>query len=800
MATPYKNRGNTDARPARSHTTRYVTIHRMAPVEDYVQPPPPGEAVARLGNTGSQGGAEGIGVKAVGSKTAVEEARRQAGAEARPEARTEAYTVKGGEAKGQAANYAGANRETRAQAGEVEQVMACTSAKASSSTNVVAVETQIKTREENKTRGNGHPVNGAPGEDLRDFSLCNTNEAKGTQDGHEDGQKRDSGNDKRECEGSGESTGTNDVRSKAEGGRGACRRDGPSDGGADDGGEGEGDNGRGEDAPAGQQRVPKRRKRPLSPVSDGRTRTRRRFFQDPTKPSDFNVYTVGPFKSSVGQELEAMVAKLHADPSIRALCQQILATANEYLRAQLLPGQGRVFFARKSIPRGKTICYYTGMLVQESPQGTSNHSIELTNMSGLRIVIDGTPPHETQPKLGSMQMVNHSCRPNCEAEHRDSEDGLGLWLLHTAREIPEGEQITFSYEGNFWSRGPQRSKKGYKIVTCRCDNGSSCPKKLWRLERILGRSMTTTDKQSDLARWLEAPAHAGGTSILCLPDRSDVADDSEPTTKPGPVGTGAASIRREEGDQCDATATEPPEVRGDARMAPDMILANQDSRQASPRERVVLSEGEQRRESSPVAAGDEGGSSSTEGDDASLRRDLHNASFIEHLVFSGELGPGAARSSEVADAEPRGFLAGFVCSNHPSANGSEGGLDESVDLSRETSHVKGKKDQTQAPGPAVHSLWKQKALPATAARAEEKSRIAVSGADPQQTQPRPAERALRDHLERPLGTPWMPGSVVDYFAARGGPTRKAEQGFPLWLIATQQAMFETPRCPHPLCL
>ena len=63
-------------------------------------------------------------------------------------------------------------------------------------------------------------------------------------------------------------------------------------------------------------------------------------------------------------------------------------------------------------------------------------------------MVDGTPDPESDVKVGSMQMVNHSCAPNCKAGHQDFGQGLlGICFLITSRDIQDGEQITFCYGG-----------------------------------------------------------------------------------------------------------------------------------------------------------------------------------------------------------------------------------------------------------------------------------------------------------------------------------------------------------------
>jgi len=122
----------------------------------------------------------------------------------------------------------------------------------------------------------------------------------------------------------------------------------------------------------------------------------------------------------------------------------------------------------------------------------SIHLIDLGNVAGSPIVVDGTPPAPFSARPGSMQLVNHACRaddpgglkgPNCVARHVQTDDGLGLWVLQTSRSVRIGEPISFDYGGSFWSVGqPTAPVPGRQLVRCKCA-GSACPKGRWRWER-----------------------------------------------------------------------------------------------------------------------------------------------------------------------------------------------------------------------------------------------------------------------------------------------------------------------------
>ncbi len=116
-------------------------------------------------------------------------------------------------------------------------------------------------------------------------------------------------------------------------------------------------------------------------------------------------------------------------------------------------------------------------------------------------------------------MVNHSCQPNCKVVHRDSLDGLGILCLVTLREVPIGEQITFSYEGNFWSTGtPTKAGAEYHIVRCRCAEGA-CPRRLWRKERLVPLAISgRTNRQTDIRALMSAGSKA---SVAVKPEEGE---------------------------------------------------------------------------------------------------------------------------------------------------------------------------------------------------------------------------------------------------------------------------------------
>jgi hypothetical protein len=97
--------------------------------------------------------------------------------------------------------------------------------------------------------------------------------------------------------------------------------------------------------------------------------------------------------------------------------------------------------------------------------------------------------------LGLLQMVNHSCNPNCRLRPVDTCSGLVLFTLEALRDIPEGEEITIDYDAraapssktlglSFWQWNPPTSPgaaAGLRRIECGCaGEGLPCPNRLWR--------------------------------------------------------------------------------------------------------------------------------------------------------------------------------------------------------------------------------------------------------------------------------------------------------------------------------
>lgn len=249
---------------------------------------------------------------------------------------------------------------------------------------------------------------------------------------------------------------------------------------------------------------------------------------------DLVVYTIGKgFRPTQVQDLEERLASLHQNPAIRDLCTNISAAADLFLTLAHTASKGWGYVAKREIPARSDVCYYTGVIRLKRQETSSNHCIDLGDIFGSPLVVDGCPLHPSSARTGSMQLVNHACRvdvpsgaqgPNCQARHVVTEDGLGLWVLQTSRVIREGEALSFDYGGSFWSSGEHGvSEPGRTLVLCRCA-GTSCPRGRWRLEKQ-SRNMAPRSQEEALPSRTQSTLNSWLTRGAASPSENSDGED-----------------------------------------------------------------------------------------------------------------------------------------------------------------------------------------------------------------------------------------------------------------------------------
>lgn len=113
---------------------------------------------------------------------------------------------------------------------------------------------------------------------------------------------------------------------------------------------------------------------------------------------------------------------------------------------------GKGLFALEDIPKGKCIIEYVGTVVPEKEleKKNSKYYFEV----GRGITINGNVP------WNKAKYINHSCKPNCEA------DGpRGHAYISSLKKIKAGEELTYDY-------GEEYFDEFLKTIGCKC-NGCS---------------------------------------------------------------------------------------------------------------------------------------------------------------------------------------------------------------------------------------------------------------------------------------------------------------------------------------
>ncbi len=112
---------------------------------------------------------------------------------------------------------------------------------------------------------------------------------------------------------------------------------------------------------------------------------------------------------------------------------------------------GLGLFAGEKMPKGTCIIEYVGRLLAPGEEYTSN-SKYLFEINSKK-TIDGSPRSNTA------RYVNHSCKPNVEAEIYK-----GRVFFFAKRNIQTGEELSFDYGKEYWNE--YIKPKGCKCEKC----------------------------------------------------------------------------------------------------------------------------------------------------------------------------------------------------------------------------------------------------------------------------------------------------------------------------------------------
>jgi len=115
-------------------------------------------------------------------------------------------------------------------------------------------------------------------------------------------------------------------------------------------------------------------------------------------------------------------------------------------------GTGRGLFAKESIPKGACIIEYTGKPVSAAKQEhmSGRYLFEVSK----KVTIDGNVPSNPA------RYINHSCKPNCEADGPS-----GRVFILALRKIKAGEELTYDYGEEYFDE--HIKPKGCRCIKCK---------------------------------------------------------------------------------------------------------------------------------------------------------------------------------------------------------------------------------------------------------------------------------------------------------------------------------------------
>lgn len=118
---------------------------------------------------------------------------------------------------------------------------------------------------------------------------------------------------------------------------------------------------------------------------------------------------------------------------------------------------GLGLFTTEAIPKGTFLIEYFGEIVsqEESDRRGGKYLFEVEDD---KVIVGST-------RANIARYINHSCRPNSEAET----DGLRLYIS-AKRALKAGEELAYDYGKEYWN-------EHIKPVGCRCDKCAEKKKK-----------------------------------------------------------------------------------------------------------------------------------------------------------------------------------------------------------------------------------------------------------------------------------------------------------------------------------
>lgn len=146
---------------------------------------------------------------------------------------------------------------------------------------------------------------------------------------------------------------------------------------------------------------------------------------------------------------------LGSDPNARSLRRRIQVRRSGV--------HGRGVFALQDIAEGETIIEYVGEVISwkeadrrhpNNPQDP-NHTFYFSIKNGKKVI-------DAAVGGNSARWINHSCKPNCEA---DEDDDSHRVFIKALRNIKAGEELNYDYGLIIDQKYTKKLKKEYE---CRC--------------------------------------------------------------------------------------------------------------------------------------------------------------------------------------------------------------------------------------------------------------------------------------------------------------------------------------------
>ena len=131
------------------------------------------------------------------------------------------------------------------------------------------------------------------------------------------------------------------------------------------------------------------------------------------------------------------------------------STANRPFRVRQSAIHGRGVFAARKIRKGARIVQYKGERITWEEAERRYPVDPVPYHTFLFEIGDGTHCLDAVKRGSPAKWINHSCKPNCEAE----EDEVAHVLIVARRDIEAGEELTYDYNLTFEERIAKAEQK-----------------------------------------------------------------------------------------------------------------------------------------------------------------------------------------------------------------------------------------------------------------------------------------------------------------------------------------------------